>query len=73
MKKHTELVSSSNDQYRVRMGGTRDGFNTADCIETYGGAMRYTNLPGSFAPSIEERIVDKVHEMVDSARTAASE
>jgi hypothetical protein len=38
-----------------------------------GGAMRYTNLPGPFAPSIEGRIVDKVHEMVDSARTATSE
>ena len=37
-----------------------------------GGAMRYTDLSGPFAPSIEERIVDKVHEMVDSARTAAS-
>jgi hypothetical protein len=28
-----------------------------------GGAMRYTNLPGPFAPSIEERIVSKVHEL----------
>jgi hypothetical protein len=38
-----------------------------------GGAMRYTDLPGPFAPSVEERIVDKVHEMVDSMRTSASE
>ena len=30
-----------------------------------GGAMRYTELPGPFAPSIEERIVGKVHEMVE--------
>ena len=36
-----------------------------------GGAMRYTQLPGPFAPSVEELIVDKVHEMVDKARTAA--
>jgi neutral ceramidase len=28
-----------------------------------GGAMRYTELPGPFAPSIEERIVAKVHEL----------
>jgi len=33
-----------------------------------GGAMRYTPLPGPFAPSVEERIVDKVHEMVDQMR-----
>jgi len=38
-----------------------------------GGAMRYTNLPGPFAPSVEQRIVDKVHKMVDKARTTASE
>lgn len=37
-----------------------------------GGAMRYTDLPGPFAPSIEERIMDKVHQMVDKARTPAS-
>jgi hypothetical protein len=35
-----------------------------------GDAMRYTDLPGPFAPSIEERIVDKVHELVD--KTAAA-
>jgi hypothetical protein len=35
-----------------------------------GEAMRYTDLPGPFAPSIEERIVAKVHELVD--KTAAS-
>lgn len=37
-----------------------------------GGAMRYTPLPGPFAPSIEELIVSKVHEMVDKARATAS-
>lgn len=37
-----------------------------------GGAMRYTDLPGPFAPSIEERIVGKVHEMIDKMRTPAS-
>lgn len=47
-KQHAELVSSSNYQYCVHMGGTRDGFNTADYIETYGGATRYT--PG-FEPN----------------------
>jgi hypothetical protein len=35
-----------------------------------GEAMRYTDLPGPFAPSVEERIVAKVHELVD--KTAAS-
>ncbi|MFH1717612.1 MAG: hypothetical protein ABIF19_09700, partial [Planctomycetota bacterium] len=29
-----------------------------------GDAMRYTELPGPFAPSVEERIVSKVHELV---------
>jgi len=29
-----------------------------------GEAMRYTPLPGPFAPSVEKRIVDKVHELV---------
>jgi len=37
-----------------------------------GGAMRYTDLPGPFAPSIEERIMGKLHEMVDKARMPAS-
>jgi len=36
-----------------------------------GGAMRYTTLPGPFAPSVEERIVAKVHELV--ARTSSPE
>jgi len=31
-----------------------------------GGAMRYTDLPGPFAPSVEERIVSKVHELAQS-------
>lgn len=29
-----------------------------------GGAMRYTTLPGPFAPSVEERIIGAVHEMI---------
>lgn len=33
-----------------------------------GGAMRYTALPGPFAPSVEERIVSKVHELADRLR-----
>jgi neutral ceramidase len=35
-----------------------------------GDAMLYTDLPGPFAPSVEERIIAKVHELVD--RTAVS-
>jgi len=31
-----------------------------------GGAMRYTDLPGPFAPSVEELIVAKVHELAKS-------
>jgi hypothetical protein len=34
-----------------------------------GGAMRYTTLPGPFAPSVEKRVVDKVHELFE--RTSA--
>ncbi len=37
-----------------------------------GGAMRYTELPGPFAPSVEKLIVDEVHKMVDTVRTPAS-
>jgi len=33
-----------------------------------GGAMRYTPLPGPFAPSVEKRVVDKVHELVNKVR-----
>ncbi len=33
-----------------------------------GRAMRYTNLPGPWAPSVEKRIVDKVHKLVSKAR-----
>src|SRR5262249_42327185 len=35
-----------------------------------GGAMRYTRFPGPFAPSVEERIVAKVHELVRRLRSA---
>jgi len=37
-----------------------------------GDAMRYTELPGPFAPSVEERIVGKVHELTARARPATS-
>jgi hypothetical protein len=37
-----------------------------------GGAMRYTNLPGPFAPSVEKRVVDKVHQLVNKVRAAKS-
>jgi hypothetical protein len=36
-----------------------------------GGAMRYTDLPGPFAPSVEQRIVEKAHEIVDKLRAPA--
>lgn len=37
-----------------------------------GGAMRYTDLPGPFAPSIEKRIVDKVHQLVSKVQAPKS-
>ncbi len=37
-----------------------------------GGAMRYTNLPGPFAPSVEKRVIDKVHKLVNKVRVAKS-
>lgn len=37
-----------------------------------GGAMLYTDLPGPFAPSVEKRVVDKVHELVNKVRTPKS-
>jgi len=37
-----------------------------------GGAMRYTQLPGPFAPSVENRVVDKVHELVKKVRASKS-
>ncbi|MHC4497151.1 MAG: neutral/alkaline non-lysosomal ceramidase N-terminal domain-containing protein, partial [Planctomycetota bacterium] len=36
-----------------------------------GGAMRYTELPGPFAPSVEELVVNKVHELVGKTRATA--
>ncbi len=35
-----------------------------------GGAMRYTTLPGPWAPSVEKLIITKVHELVGQARSA---
>jgi neutral ceramidase len=37
-----------------------------------GGAMRYTSLPGSFAPSVETLIVDKVHELAKKTQVPKS-
>jgi len=37
-----------------------------------GDAMRYTELPGPFAPSVEERIIGKVHELTARARPTTS-
>jgi hypothetical protein len=36
-----------------------------------GGAMRLTRLPGPFAPSVEERIIGKVHEMLSEGESEA--
>jgi len=38
-----------------------------------GGAMRYTTLPGPFAPSVERLIVESVHRLADDVRATASE
>ena len=35
-----------------------------------GGAMRYTSLPGPFAPSVEKLVVDKVHELAKTTEVA---
>jgi len=37
-----------------------------------GGAMRYTELPGPFAPSVETRVINKVHELVKSLHASKS-
>ena len=37
-----------------------------------GGAMRYTELPGPFAPSVEKRVVNKVHELANKVRALQS-
>jgi neutral ceramidase len=37
-----------------------------------GGAMLYTPLPGPFAPSVEKKVVDKVHELVRQVRAQKS-
>jgi len=37
-----------------------------------GDAMRYTPFPGPFAPSVEKRVVDMVHKLVDKVRTPKS-
>lgn len=37
-----------------------------------GGAMLYTDLPGPFAPSVEKRVIDKVHELVSRVRASKS-
>ncbi|MDA1051811.1 MAG: neutral/alkaline non-lysosomal ceramidase N-terminal domain-containing protein [Planctomycetota bacterium] len=38
-----------------------------------GGAMRYTTLPGPFAPTVEKLIVEKVHQLADDVRGAPEE
>jgi hypothetical protein len=37
-----------------------------------GGAMRYSTMVGPFAPSVEERILAKVHELVSRVRRSAN-
>jgi len=41
-------------------------------LQEGGGAMRYTNLPGPWATSVEKRIVEKVHKLVNKARAPKS-
>jgi neutral/alkaline ceramidase-like enzyme len=36
-----------------------------------GGAMRYSSLPGPFAPSVEELVIDKVHELAGKTEVSA--
>jgi hypothetical protein len=36
-----------------------------------GDAMRYTSLPGPFAPTVEQLVVDKVHELAKKTEAAA--
>ncbi|MBI2481020.1 MAG: hypothetical protein HYV60_21015, partial [Planctomycetia bacterium] len=38
-----------------------------------GGAMRYTTLPGPFAPTVEKLIVEKVHQLAEEVRGTANE
>jgi hypothetical protein len=38
-----------------------------------GGAMRYTTLPGPFAPTVEKLIVEKVHQLADDVRRTLDE
>jgi hypothetical protein len=37
-----------------------------------GGAMRYTTLPGPFAPTVEKLIVEKVHHLADRVRSTSN-
>ena len=39
-REHVEDVVASGHVYQITMGGTLDGFNTVDYLETYGGHMR---------------------------------
>ena len=38
-----------------------------------GDAMRYTSLPGPFAPSVEKLVLDKVHELAEKTSAASPE
>ncbi|HEV57585.1 MAG TPA: hypothetical protein ENN87_08820 [Phycisphaerales bacterium] len=38
-----------------------------------GGAMLYTPLPGPFAPSVEERVIEKVHALIGRVRSAKAD
>ncbi|MEA3364568.1 MAG: hypothetical protein U9Q79_02920 [Candidatus Hydrogenedentes bacterium] len=39
-KEHVEEIGETAFEYRVTMGDTLDGFNTVECLDTYGGHMR---------------------------------
>lgn len=48
INQHTEQITTSTHQYKIKMGGTLDEFNTADYLETYNDNMR---LQSKFQPN----------------------
>lgn len=48
VKEHVEQITKANQTYKITMGGTLDGFNTADYPETYNDCRR---LESKFEPN----------------------
>jgi hypothetical protein len=48
IKEHTELITEGRHSYKIKMGGTLDGFNTPEFLETYSNNMR---LQSKFQPN----------------------